>query len=177
MTMTLEGTLSDPQQLEADATEETAQFLTFIVGEQEYGVDILRVQEIKGWDAVTRIPNTPDYLKGVLNLRGAIVPIVDLRMRFQMDQCDYDGTTVIVVVRVVSKDGERIMGVVVDAVADVVNLGDQDRQPAPDLGVGEQANFITGFATTDERMIVLLDIDELMSGGELSGLDDLAVGN
>lgn len=139
------------------------QFLTFILAGEEYGLDILRVQEIRGWTNTTPIPNAPSYVKGVINLRGTIVPIIDLRQRFNMPLLDYGPTTVVIVVKVLGETKERIMGVVVDAVSDVYTLDRSQCQPPPDMGsvLGDQ--FISGLTTVDEKMIILLDLDRLLN--------------
>ncbi len=138
------------------------QFLTFILSGEEYGVDILRVQEIKGWDAATEIPNTPEYIQGVINLRGTIVPIIDLRVRFNMEKAEYNNMTVVVVLNVHSHKGERTMGFVVDAVSEVYNVGNDELKDAPDFGGAIDTQFIKGLATVDEKMLILLDIDQLV---------------
>ncbi len=148
------------------------QFLTFVLGGEEYGVTILQVQGIQGWDRVTPIPNTPDFILGVINLRGAIVPIVDLRRRFGMPAAQFGPTTVVIVVRVVGERQERTLGLVVDAVSEVCNVTAEDRKPAPDFGSAIKTDFVKGLATVDERMVILLDIDRLVTEG-LFG--DLAV--
>lgn len=139
------------------------QYLTFTLGEEHYGVDILRVQEIKGYTAVTRIPNTPDSIKGVLNLRGTIVPIIDLRAKFGMDKIDYTRFTVIVVV--VVKD--RVMGIIVDAVSDVLNIPKKDIQPTPQFGTAVDVSFISGIGKCGDKLVALLDIDQILSLREL----------
>ena len=146
----------------------TDQFLTFILANEEYGVDILRVQEIKGWSRPTPIPNTPGYLKGVINLRGTIVPIIDLRERFGLERLEYGPTTVVIVLRILGYERERIMGIVVDAVSEVYNIGADEMQDAPEIGAALDIEFIRGLATKDEKMIILLDIDRLLNSGELS---------
>ena len=143
------------------------QYLTFILGVEEYGVDILRVQEIKGWDTATEIPNTPDYIQGVMNLRGIIVPIIDLRKRFDLEKVEYGKTTVVIVLKVKSNDKERTMGFVVDAVADVYDVSEEQLKPPPDFGCKVGTEFVKGLATMDEKMIILLDIDQLMNNGVL----------
>lgn len=148
------------------------QYLTFILADEEYGVDILRVQEIKGWDSVTPIPNTPKYIKGVINLRGTIVPIIDLRLRFGLEPVPYGPTTVVVVLRVVNEKGQRIMGIVVDAVSDVYNLSDDSLQPPPDFGSVIDIGFLKGLATVAEKMIIVLDIDHLLNKGVLEAMDE-----
>ncbi|TAJ30973.1 MAG: chemotaxis protein CheW [Nitrospirae bacterium] len=141
-----------------------SQYLTFILGEEHYGVDILRVQEIKGYTAVTRIPNTPDFIKGVLNLRGAIVPIVDLRAKFGMAKVDTTMFTVIVVVVV----RDRVMGIVVDAVSDVLDIAAKEIQPAPNFGTRVDTSFIQSIAKSGDKLITLLDIDRVLSMDEIA---------
>lgn len=141
---------------------ETSQYLAFTLAGEEYGVDILRVQEIMGWDSATPIPNTPDYIRGVINLRGTIVPIVDLRRRFAMESIDFGNTTVIVVLKVRNEQGERTMGFVVDSVSDVYTVRTEQVKPAPDLGVATAAVCVKGLATLDSKMLILLDIDRLV---------------
>lgn len=146
----------------AGVEPESHQVLTFVLGHETYGVDILRVQEIRGWSAVTRIPNAPPHVLGVLNLRGSIVPIVDLRKRFSLDNADYTAVTVIIVLQVRSPSGQRDVGVVVDGVSDVVDIQAAAVKPAPDLGAHEATGHIRGIAPVAERMVVLLDIDRLI---------------
>ena len=150
------------------------QFLSFILAEEEYAVDILRVQEIKGWTRPTPIPNTPRYLKGVINLRGTIVPIVDLRQRFGLKTLEYGPTTVVIVLRVDSGDRERIMGIVVDAVSEVYNIPTDEVQEAPEIGASLDIEFVKGLATIDEKMVILLDIDHLLNSGDLSTVMEAA---
>jgi len=144
-------------------TTDGSQFLTFQLGEELYGVDILRVQEIKGYTAVTRIPNTPAHIKGVLNLRGTIVPIVELRTKFGMPTIDYTMFTVIVVVVV----REKIMGLVVDAVSDVLNIDKKDIQPAPQFGAKVDVSFLNGIGKSGDKLVALLDMDRLLADNDL----------
>jgi len=139
---------------------DSSQYLTFTLGQEEYGVEILKVQEIKGYSAVTPIPNTPAYVKGVVNLRGAIIPIVDLRAKLAMPETTYNQFTVIIVVRV----GAKTVGVVVDTVSDVLNIPSTDVQPTPDFGAQVDARFISGLARHGEKLVVLLDIDKVLGG-------------
>jgi purine-binding chemotaxis protein CheW len=143
-------------------TESTKQMLTFVLGDETYGVDILRVQEIRGWQPVTRIPQSPRHVLGVLNLRGSIVPIVDLRMRLDFDSAEYTAVTVIIVLSIQSAHSRRDVGVVVDAVSDVVDVQANEVKPAPDLGSQVNTEYIQGLATIAERMVMLLDIDRLI---------------
>jgi purine-binding chemotaxis protein CheW len=140
------------------------QVLTFTLGAETYGVDILRVQEIRGWSPVTRIPQSPRHVLGVLNLRGSIVPIVDMRMRFQLDQAEYTAVTVIIVLSVESASGRRDIGVVVDGVSDVIDIDYAQVKPPPDLGGQVNTEFIQGLAAVSEHMVMLLDIDKLIDG-------------
>lgn len=156
------------------AGSEDDQYLTFIMGDEEYGVDILRVQEIRGWDNVTPIPNTPAFIKGVINLRGTIVPIVDLRERFGMPSIEYGATTVVIVLKVINGDSERIMGIVVDAVSDVHNVADENMQPPPDFGSVVSIDYVKGLATVNEKMIIILEIDRLMNSEELAAISQSA---
>lgn len=157
----------------SELDSDTDQFLTFILGTEEYAVDILRVQEIKGWDSVTPIPNTPKYIKGVINLRGTIVPIIDLRQRFNMEEVEYGPITVVIVLKIVCTDRDRIMGIVVDAVSDVYDVPPEEMKEAPDFGSVVDTEFVRGLATVDDKMIIILDIDRLLSNNEIQATDDL----
>ena len=152
------------------------QYLTFMLAGEEYGVDILRVQEIKGWDSVTPIPNTPEYIRGVINLRGTIVPIVDLRCRFNLETVEYGPVTVVIVLRVDDPDGgkSRVMGLVVDAVSDVYNVPEEAIKAAPDFGSVVDVNFVQGLATLDESMVIVLNIDRLLNAEEMSVVERVA---
>jgi purine-binding chemotaxis protein CheW len=145
------------------------QVLTFVLGNETYGVDILRVQEIRGWSAVTKIPHAPAHVLGVLNLRGSIVPIVDLRMRFELERAEYTTITVIIVVSVISATGRRDFGVVVDGVSDVVDVDIAEVKAAPDLGARAATDYIRGLVPVSDRMVVLLDIDRLI-GADMTAL-------
>jgi len=148
------------------------QVLTFTLGDETYGVDILRVQEIRGYSTVTRIPQAPAHVLGVLNLRGSIVPIVDMRMRFNLDRAEYTPLTVIIVLSVESAAGRRDIGVVVDGVSDVIDVANADIKPAPELGAQVNTEFIEGLASVSGRMVMLLDIDTLI-GGDVAGASPL----
>jgi len=143
------------------------QYLTFMLAGEEYGVDILRVQEIKGWDKATPLPNTPDYVRGVMNLRGTIVPIIDLRMRFNMERIAYGPTTVVIVLKVEGEGRDRIMGIVVDAVSDVYAVPSEELRPSPDFGGNVHVEFVRGLATVDEKMVIILNIDKLLNADDL----------
>jgi len=158
----------------SEMDENMEQFLTFILAGEEYGVDILRVQEIKGWDAVTQVPNTPEYVRGVINLRGTIVPIIDLRIRFAMEQLEYGPTTVVIVLKVLSGESSRIMGIVVDGVSDVYNVQKDDIKAAPDFGEGVDSTFVSGLATVAEKMVIILDIDYMLNSNELASVNKIS---
>lgn len=153
---------------EAGLMPALSQYLTFTLGTEDYGVDILRVQEIRGWHAVTRVPNAPAHLLGVLNLRGTIVPIIDLRMRFGLQRIEYTPVTVIIVLSVKTGSGERVFGIVVDSVSDVLDVAAGDIKATPEFGAAVNTDFICGLATVGERMVMLLDIDRLLSSSELA---------
>jgi purine-binding chemotaxis protein CheW len=138
------------------------QVLSFSLGAESYGVDILRVKEIRGWTPVTKIPKVPPHLLGVLNLRGSIVPVVDLRVRFSLPKAEFTPLTVIIVLSVKSAHGQRDFGLVVDAVADVVAVVPEDLKQTPSLGSAANVEFIQGLAIVQDRMLILLDVDELI---------------
>lgn len=138
------------------------EYLTFMMDGEEYGIDILRVQGIQGWGSITPIPNTPDYVLGVVNLRGTVVPIIELRRRFQLSSVPFDATTVVVVVKIESAQKTRTVGLVVDAVSDVYSIEQEAIKPAPNFGARVNTNFVKGLATVDEKMVILLEIDELL---------------
>jgi purine-binding chemotaxis protein CheW len=149
----------------------SGEYLTFRLGSEEYGIDILRVQEIRSYEAPTRIANAPPFLKGVVNLRGVIVPILDLRLKLGCDSADYDGFTVVIVLNV----HDRIVGVVVDSVSDVLELNGQEIKPAPRLNSSVDAGFITGIGAVKagdaERMLILVDIEALMGSSDMGLID------
>ncbi len=166
--------LQDNNSVVSQVDTNGAQLLTFILDGGEYGVDILRVQEIRGWDAVTQVPNTPSYIKGVINLRGTIVPIIDLRERFALEPVAYGPMTVVIVLKVVSAEKSRIMGIVVDAVSDVYNVDEEQLKPPPDFGSAIDTEFLRGLATVGEKMLIVLDIDRLLNSGELAARESVS---
>lgn len=141
-----------------DVSSDANQFLTFTLNDQEFGIEILRVQEIKNFSQLTPIPNMPECIKGVMNLRGTVVPIIDLRTKFHMDAIDYNQFTVIIVVNVAT----RVMGLVVDAVSDVLNLDEESVKDTPEFGSGVDTQFIRGLARSGERLVTLLNIEYLL---------------
>ena len=147
--------------METGAT--AGEYLTFTLGDEEYGIDILKVQEIRGYDAVTKIANTPDFIKGVINLRGTIVPIVDLRIRFNLGKVEYDEFTVVIILNV----SDRVVGIVVDGVSDVIALTADQLKHAPEFSASLDMQYITGLGTVDERMIIVMDIEKLMAGRDM----------
>ncbi|HEY1339242.1 MAG TPA: chemotaxis protein CheW [Bryobacteraceae bacterium] len=140
------------------------QYLSFALGEEEYGIEILKVQEIKGYSGVTPIPDTPPHIRGVMNLRGTVIPVVDLRMKFSREARPYDKFTVIIVVTV----GSKIVGLVVDAVSDVLDISAREIRPTPELGRREDTRFLKGMATIGEKLVVLLDIETLLAEDALA---------
>ncbi|HVY60609.1 MAG TPA: chemotaxis protein CheW [Planctomycetota bacterium] len=141
-----------------------SQFLTFTLGDEEYGIDLLKVQEIKGCPAITRIPNTPPHIRGVMNLRGAVVPVLDLRARFGLPEPADRKLAVIILVNIRAK----IVGLVVDAVSDVLDVKREDVEAAPALGDGIDTTFLTGMAKAGEKLILLLDLDRIAGLSELA---------
>jgi purine-binding chemotaxis protein CheW len=146
------------------------EFLTFTLGPEEYGIDILKVQEIRGYDAVTTIANTPAFIKGVINLRGIIVPIVDMRIKFNLKNVTYDQLTVVIILNLAS----RIVGMVVDGVSDVIALTPEQIKIAPQFGATLDTKYLMGLGTIDQRMLILVDIEKLMSSGDMELVDKIA---
>jgi purine-binding chemotaxis protein CheW len=146
------------------------EFLAFKLGKEEYGIDILKVQEIRGYETVTRVANAPDFIKGVVNLRGIIVPIVDMRIKFRLGEPTYDQFTVVIILNV----GGRVVGMVVDSVSDVTTLSQEQIKPAPEMGTALSTDHLIGLGTLEQRMLILVDIDKLMSSPEMGLIDKLA---
>ena len=172
--MTTEMIATEVNDIRSDITDgmaaEGTQYLTFCLRDEIYGVEILKVQEIRGWTKPTQIPNAPEFIRGVMNLRGAIVPILDLRQRFSMDETEVTKQTVVIVVNVQG----RTIGMVVDSVSDVVDLQDNDIKDSPDFGTSIDASFIHGLAKAEENMVILLDIDRMLQSCELVGIDKIS---
>jgi len=152
------------EQMEGANATGKQQFLSFQLGAEEYGIDILRVQEIRAYEKATRIPNTPAFIKGVINLRGVIVPVIDLRMKFGLETAEYNEVTVLVVLNV----ADRTIGVVVDRVSDVLSLAPGDIRPAPEFTASMDNAFVRGLATLDQRMLIIADIERLMTGADMA---------
>ncbi|NGY06889.1 chemotaxis protein CheW [Solimonas terrae] len=143
---------------------ESSEFLTFTLGAEEYGVDILKVQEIRRYDTVTRIPDTPDFIKGVVNLRGTIVPVIDLRQKLKFERAEYDAFTVMIILNI----AKRVVGMVVDSVSDVMQLSAEQIRPAPEFGASVDTRFITGLGAIDDRMLILVDIEKLLRSPDMA---------
>jgi purine-binding chemotaxis protein CheW len=156
------------QSSQGQTKEETGrELLTFTLGREEYGIDILKVQEIRGYEAVTTIANAPEFIKGVVNLRGNIVPIVDMRIKFKLGKVTYDETTVVIILNIAN----RVVGMVVDGVSDVTTLKADEIKPAPEFGASLDTQYLLGLGTVDERMIILVDIERLMSSKDMELID------
>lgn len=146
------------------------EFLAFTLGAEEYGIDIQKVQELRGYDAVTRIANAPHYIKGVVNLRGIIVPIIDMRIKLNLGEPTYDQFTVVIILNL----GKRVVGMVVDSVSDVITLTNEQIKPAPAMGSALDSDYLIGLGTVDERMLILVDIARLMSNDDLGVAEKIA---
>ncbi|MDP1595346.1 MAG: chemotaxis protein CheW [Methylotenera sp.] len=153
------------------AKSAAGEYLTFILGSEKYGLEILKVQEIRGYDAVTKIANTPDFIKGVVNLRGKIVPIVDLRIKFHLTQVEYNEFTVVIILNL----SDRVVGIVVDGVSDVTALKDEQIREVPALVTNIDTKYIVGLATVASQMLILVDIEQLMSNQEMALIDDVSI--
>ncbi len=154
----------------AAKTSATQEYLTFTLGDEHYAIDILTVKEIRGYESVTKIANAPPFIKGVINLRGDIVPIVDLRIKFDVGNITYDEFTIVIVLHI----HNRIVGVVVDGVSDVVSLAKEQLRPPPDFGVAFDSRYLLGLATVNEQMVILVDIDELISSEEMGLFENIS---
>lgn len=143
------------------------EYLTFLLGQEEYGLEILKVQEIRGYDAVTQIANTPDFIKGVINLRGQIVPVVDLRIKFHLGKIQYDEFTVVIILHL----SGRVVGIVVDGVSDVMAINEDQLRDVPSLITSIDTKFIVGLATVESKMLILVDIEQLMSCEDMALFD------
>lgn len=155
--------------MNADAKSEmqSEQFLTFELAGEAYGIEILKVQEIRGWEPIRKIPNTPAYVKGALNLRGSIVPIIDLRVRFNMEEVEYTPMTVVIVMCVQTENGgSTVMGIIADAVSDVLDINLDDIKNTPNLGSKIDTRYIRGMYVGRKNMVMLLDVDKLLNPEE-----------
>jgi len=146
------------------------ELLTFTLGKEEYGIDILKVQEIRGYDAVTTIANSPEFIKGVINLRGIIVPIVDMRIKFHLGNVTYNELTVVIILNVAN----RVVGIVVDGVSDVIALTAEQVKAAPEFSSTLDTQYITGLGTVDDRMIIVVDIEKLLTSRDMELVETVA---
>jgi len=155
--------------------KQVEQFLTFELEGEAYGIEILKVQEIRGWEPIRKIPNTPDFVKGALNLRGSIVPIIDLRERFQMEKVEYTPITVVIVMSVRTHSGTTVMGIVADGVSDVLDINPQEIKEAPNLGSKINTQYMRGMFVGKKNMVMLLDVDKLLNPEEFVEISGLAI--
>ena len=146
------------------------EYLTFVLGREEYGIDILKVQEIRGYEKPTTIANAPTFLKGVINLRGVIVPIIDMRIKFNLGEPTYDQFTVVIILNI----ADRVVGMVVDGVSDVIQLSADNLRPAPDFSCSLDTRYIVGLGTVEERMIIVVDIEKLMTSHDMALVEEAA---
>jgi purine-binding chemotaxis protein CheW len=165
--LTLKQSPYDAESVEQDDLKE---YLAFTLGREEYGIDILRVQEIRGYEPVTRIANAPDFIKGVVNLRGTIVPVVDMRIKLDLGEPVYDQFTVVIILNIAG----RVVGMVVDSVSDVTTLKPEQMRPAPEMGSALDADYLIGLGDLGERMLILVDIDKLMSSPDMGLIEKIA---
>lgn len=162
--MLQQATQKSPEASAVAVSGRANEFLTFRLGKEEYGMEILKVQEIRSWEEPTTIANAPAFIKGVINLRGIIVPIVDMRIKFNLSEANYDTFTVVIILNVAG----RVVGMVVDSVSDVITLASEQIRPTPDFSSIFDTQYITGLGTIDERMLILVDIEKLMSSSDMA---------
>jgi purine-binding chemotaxis protein CheW len=153
-----------------EAASRALEFLAFRLGKEEYGIDIQKVQELRGYEQPTRIANAPEFIKGVVNLRGIIVPIVDMRIKFNLGTPEYDAFTVVIILNIM----KRTIGMVIDSVSDVITLEPEQIKPAPEMGSAIDASYMIGLGTVDERMLILVDIEKLMAGADMGLIESMA---
>lgn len=160
------------QENQVHTEPDSREFLSFVLGKEHYALDIMSVKEIRGYEAVTKIANAPPFIKGVINLRGDIVPIVDLRLKFEVGEATYNEFTIVIMLNV----AQRIVGIVVDGVSDVIRLADNEIRPAPDFGVAFDSRYLLGLVPIEDHMVILVNIESLISSDEL-GLVDTQLSN
>jgi len=163
--------LAEKKLNEVNINEDTDQYLTFTLAGEEYGIDILGVQEVKVWSGVTALPNTPGYIKGVLNLRGVIVPIIDLRKRFGLDAVEYDSTTVIVVLKLELEEKSTTVGIVVDTVSDVLDIPRSAQKPVDGIKLDCRSEAVTGVAPINDKLVIMLNAMRLLDENDIAGLE------
>ena len=166
--MSLPAASSGPTTSGGSAPTNLREFLAFKLGAEEYGIDILRVQEIRSYEVPTRIANAPAFIKGVVNLRGVIVPIIDMRLKFNLEQASYDDFTVVIVLNIAS----RVVGIVVDAVSDVITLTPSQLRPVPQFNSMIASDHILALGAVEDRMLILIDIEKLMTSQEIGLIND-----
>ncbi len=154
----------------------TGQYLSFTLGDEDYGIDILKVMEIRGWEEPRPLPETPDYVRGVLDLRGSIVPVIDMRLRFNLEHAECTSTTVIIILSIQLNGRPYTIGIVVDSVSDVLDMQVRDIKDAPSLGKNIDTRYILGMFSMDEHVVLLLDVDNLLDPDELTSIGDAADG-
>ncbi len=164
------GEAQTASEAQTESAAQDRELLTFTLGGEEYGIDILKVQEIRGYDAVTAIANAPDFIKGVINLRGVIVPIVDMRIKFHLGTIEYNEFTVVIILNI----ARRVVGIVVDGVSDVITLIADQIKPAPEFSSALDTRYITGLGTVGERMIIMVDIERLMTSRDMDLVEAVA---
>ncbi|OFC69621.1 chemotaxis protein CheW [Alteromonas confluentis] len=155
--------MSEAAVQQTDMAGDDREFLSFVLGDEHYALDITTVKEIRGYEQVTKIANAPDFIKGVMNLRGDIVPVVDLRIKFNVGEATYNEFTIVIMLSV----DERIVGIVVDGVSDVIRLSDEEMLPPPEFGVAFDSRYLHGLADVDETMVILVNIESLINSNEL----------
>ncbi|MDH5552549.1 MAG: chemotaxis protein CheW [Nitrosomonas sp.] len=167
--MSQEQAVATTESAENIAGHTLNEFLTFRLGSEEYGMDILKVQEIRGYDSITQIANAPEFIKGVVNLRGIIVPIIDMRIKFELGNVEYDQFTVVIILNV----SGRVMGIVVDGVSDVISLDLDQMRATPEFGSVIDTEYIMGLGTVEDRMLILIDIEKLMGSTDMGLIDQV----
>ena len=169
----MQSTINAPSEsaTSAKVDERAGKYLTFLIGKEEFGVAVLKVREIMGILDITAVPQTPAYLKGVINLRGKVIPVVDLRLKFGLESIDYTQRTCIIVVQLQGSAGSLLMGIVVDEVSEVLTLASSDIENTPDFGANVETKYILGMAKVKGKVKILLDINEVLTAGEIDGLE------
>jgi len=157
-----------------ETTEKEGKYLTFTLAEEEYGIGILKIKEIIGMMAITTVPQTPDFVKGVINLRGKVIPVVDLRLRFGMGEIDYTERTCIIVVEIKGQSGVILIGIVVDSVSEVLNIKGEEIEDTPTFGTKLNTEYILGMAKMDGTVKILLDIDRVLRSEEIAQIENVA---
>ncbi|MCP3671401.1 MAG: purine-binding chemotaxis protein CheW [Gammaproteobacteria bacterium] len=160
--------------VDCGSDELSGQYLSFTLGDEIYGIDILKVKEIRGWEEARPLPDTPDYIRGVLDLRGSIVPVVDMRLRFNLNKAECSATTVTIILTIQLKDRSYVVGMVVDSVSDVLDMQERDVKEAPLLGKKIDTKYIHGMVSLGQQVILLLDVDNLLDPDELVLLSDVS---